>query len=129
VDRDPGVLAVDQAASAVALIACTASAARLLRAGARHANADADDLSRKLAAKDAALAAEEAERRAVNVVHNDVLSVLRAAGATDRPAPWSLVVAKAKGTLDARALRSPGGPGSLPKPAHPVHCGAGARVV
>ena len=110
--RDPGVLAVEQAASALALIACTASAARLLRAGARRADADADDLSRKLAAQDAALAAEQAERRAANVVHDDVLSVLRAAAATDRPPPWSLVVAKAKGTLDALALRvSRSGPG------------------
>jgi hypothetical protein len=109
---DPGVLAVEQAASAFGLIACTASGAGLLRAGARQADADADDLSRKLAAKDAALAAEEAEWRAANAVHDDVLSVLRAAGATDQPPPWKLVVAKAKGALDALALRvSRSGPG------------------
>lgn len=109
---DPGVLAVEQAVSALGLIACTASGAGLLRAGARQADADADDLSRKLAAKDAALAAEEAEWRAANAVHDDVLSVLRAVGATDQPPPWDLVVAKAKGALDALALRvSRSGPG------------------
>lgn len=105
---DPGVLAVEQAASALALIACTASAARLLRAGARQADADADDLSRKMAAEDAAIAAEEAERRAANAVHDDVLSVLRAVGVADQPLPWSLVVTKAKGALDALARQVPG---------------------
>jgi hypothetical protein len=109
---DPGVPAVEQAASALGLIACTASGARLLRAGAQQADADADDLSRKLAAKDAALAAEEAGWRAANAVHDDVLSVLRAAGETDQPPPWDLVVAKAKRALDAVALQvSRGGPG------------------
>jgi hypothetical protein len=77
----------------------------LLRAGARQADADADDLSRKLAAQDAALAAEEAEWRAANAVHDDVLSVLRAVGATGQPPPWDLVAAKAKGALDALARR------------------------
>ncbi|HLK74949.1 MAG TPA: hypothetical protein VKU77_15025 [Streptosporangiaceae bacterium] len=109
---DPGVPAVEQSASALGLIACTASAARLLRAGARQADADAGDLSRKLAAKDAVLAAEEAEWRAANAVHDDVLSVLRAAGETDQPPPWDLVVAKAKRALDAVALQvSRDGPG------------------
>ena len=105
---DPGVLAVEQAASALALIACTASAARLLRAGARQADVYADDLSRKMAAEDAAIAAEEAERRAATAVHDDVLSVLRAVGVADRPLPWSLVVIKAKGALDALARQVTG---------------------
>ena len=61
---DPGVLAFEQATSAPALIACTASAARLLRAGARQTDVDADGLSKKMAAGDAAVAGEEAERRA-----------------------------------------------------------------
>ena len=60
---DPGVLAFEQATSAPALIACTASAARLLRAGARQTDVDADGLSKKMAAGDAAVADEEAERR------------------------------------------------------------------
>ena len=142
---DPGVLAVEQAASALALIACTASAARLLCAGARQADADADDLSRKMAAEDAALAAEEAELRAANAVHDDVLSVLRAVGEADRPVPWSLVVSKAKEALDALArqvLRSrPGladlgsalrrqasGPRRAHRPKQPVRPGYGDRI-
>lgn len=60
---DPGVLAVEQTASSFALIACTASGAVLLRAGARQADADAGDLSRKLAAQDATLAADPAPQR------------------------------------------------------------------
>lgn len=60
--RGPGIPAFEQAASAAALIACTASAARLLRAGARQTDVDADGLSKKMAA--GAVAGEEAERRA-----------------------------------------------------------------
>jgi hypothetical protein len=75
---------------------------------ARQADADADDLSRKMAAGDAAIAAEEAERRAANAVDDDVLSVLRAVGVADRPLPWSLVVIKAKGALDALARQVTG---------------------
>jgi hypothetical protein len=69
----------------------------LLRAGARRADADADALSRRMAAQDAALAAEEAERRAANAVHDDVLSVLRAVSLDGRSLPWSVVVSKAQG--------------------------------
>src|ERR1035441_10058034 len=60
-------------------------------AGARRADADADRFSQQMAAQDAALAAEEAERRAANAVHDDVLSVLRTVAVTDQPLPWSVL--------------------------------------
>jgi membrane protein involved in colicin uptake len=75
----------------------------LLRAGARRADADADALSRQMAAQDAALAAEEAERRAANAVHDDVLSVLRAVSLAGRSLPWSVVVSKAQGAMNSLA--------------------------
>jgi hypothetical protein len=52
-------------------------------------------------AEHAALAAEEAERRAANAVHDDVLSVLRAVSLADPQVPWSLVVSKARHAQDA----------------------------
>jgi hypothetical protein len=58
---------------------------------------------------DAALAAEEAERRAANAVHDDVLSVLRAVSVADRPLPWSVVVSKAQGAQDSLARQVPRG--------------------
>ena len=67
-----------------------------MRAAAQHADNDADRLSRQLASQDAALAAEEAERRAANAVHDDVLSVLRAVAADGQPLPPSVLVAKAQ---------------------------------
>jgi signal transduction histidine kinase len=107
-----GDLAVEQTVVALATVACTSWAVRLIRAGARRADADAGALSRRMAAQDAALAAEEAERRAANMVHDDVLSVLRAVSVAGRPLPWSLVVAKARGARDALARQgSRGGQG------------------
>lgn len=102
-----GDMAVEQAVVALATVACTSWAARFMRAGAQRADADADALSRRMAAQDAALAAEEAERRAANAVHDDVLSVLRAVSAADRQVSWSLVVSKAKGAQDALARHGP----------------------
>jgi hypothetical protein len=72
-----------------------------MRAGARRADADADVRSRQMAEQDAALAAEEAERKAANAVHDDVLSVLRAVSLADPQVPWSLVVSKARHARDA----------------------------
>src|ERR1035437_7988402 len=74
-------------------------------AGARRADADADRFSQQMAAQDAALAAEEAERRAANAVHDDVLSVLRTVAVTDQPLPWSVLVAKARQAQSALARR------------------------
>ncbi len=96
-------LAAELTVGALAVIACASWGARLLRAGAQRADADADLLSRRMATADAALAAEEAERRAANAVHDDVLSVLRAVGLAGRSLPWSVVVSKAQGAMNALA--------------------------
>ncbi len=96
-------LAAELTVSALAVIACASWAARLLRAGAQRADAEAEVLSRRMAAQDAALAAEEAERRAANAVHDDVLSVLRAVSLAGRSVPWSVVVSKAQGAMNALA--------------------------
>lgn len=96
-------LAAELTVTALAVIACASWAAWLLRAGARRADADADALSRQMAAQDAALAAEEAERRAANAVHDDVLSVLRAVSLAGRSLPWSVVVSKAQGAMNSLA--------------------------
>jgi len=102
----PGAsLAVQQAVGALPTVIVAGVAARFMRAGARQADAAADRLSRQLAAQDAALAAEEAERRAANSVHDDVLSVLRAVAVTDQPLPWSVLVAKARQAQAALARR------------------------
>ena len=95
--------------TALAVIACASWAAWLLRAGARRADLDADALSRQMAAQDAALAAEEAERRAANAVHDDVLSVLRAVSLAGRSLPWSVVVSKARGAMNSLARQAHGG--------------------
>jgi signal transduction histidine kinase len=105
--QEGGDLPVEQASAALATVACTSWAARLIQAGARRADADADALSRRMAEQDAALAAEEAERRAANAVHDDVLSVLRAVIVSDRQVPWSLVVSKAQGAQDALTRQVP----------------------
>jgi hypothetical protein len=63
-----GDLAVEQTVVALATVACTSWAVRLIRAGARRADADAGALSRRMAAQDAALAAEEVESRAATTV-------------------------------------------------------------
>ena len=104
-----GDLRVEQASAALATVACTSCAVRLLRARARRADADADARSRQMAAQDATLAAEEAERRAANAVHDDVLSVLRAVIVADRQVPWSLVVSKALRARDSLARQVPRG--------------------
>jgi signal transduction histidine kinase len=109
-----GGLPAEQAVGVLAIVACTFWAARLMRAGARRADADADALSRRMAAQDAALAAEEAERRAANAVHDDVLGVLRAVSTADRQLPWSLVVSKAQRAQEALARQvHRGGYGSV----------------
>ena len=89
-------------------------AARLMRRGAQRADLDADLLSKQIAAQDAALAAEEAERSAGNTVHDDVLSVLRAISMADQLLPWSVLVAKAQQARHALARQVPiGGRGAI----------------
>jgi hypothetical protein len=102
----PGTsLAVEQAVAALPTVIVAGVAARFMRAGARHADDAAGRLSRQLAVQDADLAAEEAERRAANSVHDDVLSVLRAVAVADQPLPWSVLVAKARQAQAALARR------------------------
>jgi signal transduction histidine kinase len=96
-------LAVEQSVTALATVTLGCVAARLMRAAARHADDDADRLSRELASQDAALTAEEAEQRAANAVHDDVLSVLRAVAAEVQSLPPSVLAAKAKLALSALA--------------------------
>jgi signal transduction histidine kinase len=96
-------LAAELTVTSLAVIACASWTARLLRAGAQRADAEAEVLSRRMAAQDAALAAEEAERRAANAVHDDVLSVLRAVSLAGGSVAWSVVVAKARGAMNALA--------------------------
>jgi signal transduction histidine kinase len=91
-----GQLAIEQMVVSLATVTLGGAAARLMRAAARHADDDADQLSRRLADQDAALAAEEAEQRAANAVHDDVLSVLRAVAADGQPLPPSVLAAKAQ---------------------------------
>jgi signal transduction histidine kinase len=98
-------LAVEQAVAALPTVIVGGVSARFMRASARQADRAADRLSRQLAAQDAVLAAEEAERRAANSVHDDVLSVLRAVAVTDQPLPWSVLVAKARQAQAALARR------------------------
>jgi signal transduction histidine kinase len=104
-----GQLAVEQAVATLATVAFAGFAARLIRAGARRADAEADVLARQLAAQDAALATEEAERRAANAVHDDVLSVLRALSVPGQALPWRVLVAKAERAQAALARQVPGG--------------------
>jgi len=101
-----GDVAVEQLVGALPTVIVAGVAARFLRAGAAQADVDADRRSRQIAAQDAALAAEEAGRRAANAVHDDVLSVLRAVAVTERPLPWSLLVAKAREAQSALAGRA-----------------------
>ena len=105
--RPAGDLAVEQSVAVLENVAIAGVAARFMRAGARQADVDADRLSWQMAAQDAALAAEEAERRAANAVHDDVLSVLRTVAVTDRPLPWSVLVVKARQAQSALARRVP----------------------
>jgi signal transduction histidine kinase len=89
-------LAVEQAVAALATASVAGVAARLMRAAARDADKAADGMSRQLASQDAALAAEETERRAAYTVHDDVLSVLRAVAVDGQPLPRSVLAAKAE---------------------------------
>jgi len=103
----PGAsLAVEQAVAAGPTVIVAGVAVRFMRTGARQADDAADQLSRQLAVQDAALAAEEAERRAANSVHDDVLSVLRAVAVTDQPLPWSVLAAKARQAQAALTRRA-----------------------
>jgi signal transduction histidine kinase len=104
-----GQLAIEQTVVSLATVTLGGVAARLMRAAARQADHDADRLSRRLAGQDAALAAEEAERRAANAVHDDVLSVLRAVAADDRPLPPGVLAAKAQLAQSALARQVPAG--------------------
>jgi signal transduction histidine kinase len=104
-----GQLAIEQTVVSLGTVTLGGLAARLMRAAARHADDDADRLSRRLAGQDAALAAEEAERRAANAVHDDVLSVLRAVAADGRPLPPSVLAAKAQLARSALARQVPAG--------------------
>jgi signal transduction histidine kinase len=109
-------LAVEQTVTALATVTLAGVAARLMRAAARNADEHANRLSRRLASQDAALAAEEAERRAANAVHDDVLSVLRAVAATGQPLPPSVLTAKAQlaqSALARQVLAGSGGFASL----------------
>src|SRR5437868_5683434 len=94
--QHPGSVAAD-------LLLSVLLTGQALRAAARRADAEAEVLSRRMAAQDAALAAEEAERRAANAVHDDVLSVLRAVSLAGRSVPWNVVVDKARGAINALA--------------------------
>jgi signal transduction histidine kinase len=109
----PGAsLAIEDSATTLATVAFAAVAARLMRRGAQRADAGALALSRRMAAQEAVLATEEAERRAACAVHDDVLSVLRAIGVAGQALPWRVLVDKAKGALAALCVRAP--PGGRP---------------
>jgi signal transduction histidine kinase len=106
----PGApLAVEESVTTLATVAFAAIAARLMRGGARHADAAADLLSRRMAGQAAALAMKEAERRAANAVHDDVLSVLRAVSVNGQPVPWHVLVSKAKRAQAVLSRQVPGG--------------------
>jgi signal transduction histidine kinase len=105
--------AVQESVTTLATVAFAGVAARLMLTGARHADAAAELLSRQMASQAAALAAEEAERRAASAVHDDVLSVLRAVSAAGQPVPWTVLVAKARRAQAALTRQVPGdGPAS-----------------
>lgn len=100
-------LAAEQAVTALATVTLAGVAARLMRVAARDADEDAYRLSRRLASQDAALAAEEAERRMASAVHDDVLSVLRAIAARSTPLPANVLAAKAELAQAALARQLP----------------------
>jgi Histidine kinase-, DNA gyrase B-, and HSP90-like ATPase len=101
-----GGLPVEQAVGALPTIMVGGVAARFMRAGARQADAQAALLAGQMADREAALAAEEAELRAANAVHDDVLSVLRVLAVTEQSLPWSLLVAKVRQAQSALAQRA-----------------------
>lgn len=101
-----GGLPVEQAVGALPTIMVGGVAARFMRAGARQADAQAALLAGQMADREATLAAEEAELRAANAVHDDVLSVLRVLALTEQSVPWSLLVAKVRQAQSALAQRA-----------------------
>lgn len=109
-------LAIEQSVTALATVTLAGVAARILRAASRSADKYAERMSQQLASQDVALAVEETERRAANVVHDDVLSVLRAVETEDQPLPWGILVAKAQvaqSALDRQVLADGRGFASL----------------
>jgi signal transduction histidine kinase len=106
----PGAaLAAETTVTTLTTAAFAGAAGRLLRSGARRADATADLLSRRMASQAAELAAEEAERRAANDLHDDVLSVLRAVSAAGESVPWRVLAGKARQAQAALYRRaSPG---------------------
>jgi signal transduction histidine kinase len=105
---NPGAsFAVEESVTTLATVAFAGVAARLMLNGARHADAAAELLSRQMASQAAELATEEAERRAANAVHDDVLSVLRAVSVAGQPVPWTVLVAKARRALAALSRQVP----------------------
>ncbi len=116
-----GGLPVEQAFGALPTVTVGGVAARFMRAGARKADGDAKRLAERIAAQEAALAAEEAEQRAANAVHDDVLSVLRGLAVTEHPLPWSVLLAKvrqAQSALAQRARQDRRGPADLGSALH-----------
>jgi signal transduction histidine kinase len=89
-------LAIEQSVAALATVTLGGVAARILRLAAQHADVDADRMTRQMASQDAALAAEETERRAANVVHDDVLSVLRVVAVKGQQLSRSILATKAQ---------------------------------
>jgi hypothetical protein len=101
-------LSLEQSASTLAIVAFAGLAARLLRAGARRADTDADRLTLQMAHQDAALAASQAAQRAKSAVHDDVLSVLRAVNDPGQQVAWSILVLKAQQAQLALDRQLPG---------------------
>jgi signal transduction histidine kinase len=102
-------LAVEQSVAALATVTLGGVAVRFVRVAARRADEDADRMARELARRDAAGAIEETERRAANIVHDDVLSVLWAVAADGLPLPAEVLAAKARLALSALARQVPAG--------------------
>jgi signal transduction histidine kinase len=106
----PGApLAIEDFVTTLATVTFAAVAVRLMQRGAERADAGAAALSRRMAAQEAVLATEEAERRAACAVHDDVLSVLRAVGVASQSLPWSVLAGKARGALAALSVQGPVG--------------------
>lgn len=99
-------LVAEQVVTTLATVAMAGVAAHFMRRGARHADADAARLSQRLAQQDAALAADEAQRRAATAIHDDVLSVLRSIARSERAVPWAVLVSKAQWARAALVQRS-----------------------
>jgi signal transduction histidine kinase len=104
-----GDLAIEQAVASLATVTLGGVSARFMRAAARHADSDADEMSQQLASQDAALAEEEAEQRIANAVHDDVLSVLRAVAIDSSSLPPGVLAVKARLAQAALARQAPAG--------------------